>query len=105
MKYELPSEIEIRYHGLMKIWHRDTMLLSVIGNNHPCFNGILEINKEIDIIPLVLLDLYDYPHICLKLLYILVEEINRPYFPEKDRGKVDKLKDTWYRWGKEKGYI
>ena len=99
----LPSEDIIRYHGLMKIWNDETAVLSAGIDTHPARLEILYLVNKIDLLPFVLRDIYKYPHQCFPLLYDLVK--NPPNIPSKYQGRISKIAEIWYEWGKENKII
>ena|ERR1035438_4078448 len=105
MKFELPSDEEIRYHGLMKVWYDQVSLLSEIRKDHPAFLEILSMKDKINLISLALWDLNDYCHNCFAILYTIVPPEKQPIVPENMKGRVDQIRQLWLEWGKKNGYL
>jgi hypothetical protein len=105
MKFELPNDDIIRYHGLMRVWHDRTAMLSVTCKDHPAFLEILSMKDKIDLIKLALWDLENYCHNSFLILRTVIPEENQPIVSEKMRGKINDLKNLWYEWGKKNGYF
>jgi len=105
MKFELPNDEEIRYHGLMKVWYEQTMHMSFTVYDHPAFLEILTLKDKIDLINLVLWDLQDYVHNCFAILWTIVPPEKQPIVPDKMRGRVDQIRQLWLEWGKTNGYL
>ena len=100
---QLPSDDEIRYHGLMKVWERDTMFLSVGIGNHPALQEILKLKDTVDLVPLIFWDMLHHPHQCFPLLHELVPDL--PPVPENMRGKISDVTAFWFGWAEENGRL
>ena len=103
MKYELPNDDEIRYHGLMRVWSNQTGMMSYTVYDHPAFLEILAMKDKIPLIKLALWDMENYSHNCLAILRKIVP--NQPEVSEEMRGKISQLKELWWKWGQENGYF
>jgi hypothetical protein len=97
------NEDEVRYHGLMKIWYRDTAMMSFGYERHAAFNEVLALKDKLPLVDMLLRDLGDYCHLCFRVLWTIVP--NPPEIPEEHRGRVSKMMDIWINWGIDNGYL
>ena len=99
----LPSEAELRYHGLMKVWGNDTMFLSGGFERHPAYEEILKLKDSVDLVPLLFWDMLKYPHQCFPLLHQLVPDL--PQLPDNNLGKISEIIEYWFDWAKANGRL
>ena len=102
METNLPTDDEIRYHGLMRVWHKTTAFWSIGTQRHKAFQEVLALKDRINLVQLLLYDLYEYVHLCLPVLHTVVP--HPPEVPEEMRGRVPQLIELWRKWGKDNGY-
>tara|TARA_Y100000310_G_C20649592_1_gene798610 strand:- start:257 stop:553 length:297 start_codon:yes stop_codon:yes gene_type:complete len=93
-----------KYKELRNILREETSHWSMSSKvmEHPNYQKILDMGSEV--VPLILTDLknnnYDIGLFCL-----LGQLTNENPIPEKDRGKIEKIKNHWIKWGIKNGLI
>jgi hypothetical protein len=82
-------------------WKRDTRYLSSATQMaaHPAYREIVAMGRAA--LPLILADLRREPHFWFSALREITGE--DPVRAE-DRGKVEKMRDAWLRWGEANGF-
>jgi len=96
------SDIKERFNSLAKRWKEDTHFHSSISiiTEHPAYQEICKMSPE-EVLPLIRKELEnDIDHWFVALRHLTGEN---PIKIE-DRGKMQKMADTWVKWLKERGY-
>jgi hypothetical protein len=95
------KSVEQRFRELEAAWLADTYVLSSYQRivSHPAFRAIIDLGEAV--VPLMLADLENRPRLWVWAL----PEITGvdPIAPE-DAGNIERMSETWLRWGREKGY-
>ena len=81
---------------LLGQWHHETYNLSGGFERHVCYKELVKLGPSI--IPTIF-ELYHVPSIPISLLLRKIAP-NQPILPEKDRGKIDKIRKMWLDWYK-----
>ena len=90
-----------RFDRLAKTWRAETCYLSSTHDKvaHPAFQEIVRMGPPV--IPLVLRELEKGSGHWHQALYALTGEDPGP---GEGRGNIERMRNAWLRWGKEKGY-
>ena len=97
-----PGEtVEQRFRRLEAAWEADTMVLSNpnLIAEHWAFQEIIRMGNAV--IPLMLRDIENEPHLWV---WALTEITGENPVPLSDSGNIRKMGEAWLRWGQAKGY-
>jgi hypothetical protein len=108
--------LEPTYHHWMHRYAAATAVMSMVCYRDPNYQALLGMGEAI--VPLLLKDIYEdggwvSPHVraycpwgAFSLLRQLVQpESRQPILPDRDRGRLGKIRDMWVKWGQEQGYL
>lgn len=96
------QSISARFRTLAKRWHEETNYLSSSSEitNNDSYLEIISLGKAV--IPYILRDLRERGGQWYRALRIISGE--NPV-PTKSSGNVNKMKEAWFKWGRDNGYI
>jgi hypothetical protein len=94
------ESVEQRFRRLAAIWDAETLVLSNpnLITNHWAFQEIIRMGP--DVVPLLLRDLEQGPHLWV---WALPEITGEDPVPPSDAGNIRKMSEAWVRWGRQKG--
>jgi hypothetical protein len=96
-----PQSVEQRFRELEAAWLADTYVLSsytrIVG--HPAFRAIVGLGEAV--VPFMLTDLEKRPRLWV---WALPEITGEDPVAAEDAGNIERMSETWLRWGREKGY-
>lgn len=97
------GEEKERFNMLADRWETDTMNLSFLETNHPCFITMDKMKSK-DAIIWLLERMQKEPTHLMCFLQKWVKKDDSP-ITDEIRGKITKITDAWIKWGKEKKWI
>ena len=98
------GEEKERFNMLADRWERDTMYLSSIEINHPCFIEMDKMKSKEAIVWLLGRTQKKPTWLTIMLLGKWIKKSDSP-ITEDMAGKLTKMTDVWLKWGEEKKLI
>ena len=103
------TNVAILVNGIMDCWKEDTFCLSYTDTNHPAFTLVKKIaDKEWyrdTVIITILKRMEEEFTFFASILFDIIPEKDWPKISDDMRGKIEKIREIWVKWGKEKGYL
>jgi hypothetical protein len=98
----LDSRLEQEFARLAQAWKQDTRYLSSTSEiaTHPAYQRIIGLGR--DVVPLILADLRQEPHLWFWALRAITGEAP---VPAANKGKVGQIAEAWIQWGKQNGLL
>ncbi|MBI2449939.1 MAG: hypothetical protein HYV47_00210 [Candidatus Nealsonbacteria bacterium] len=96
------EKLEKRFVELANQWHKETDFLSSPSRITDNDNYLKIISMGQGVIPFILKDLRERGGSWYRALRILSGD---DPVPAEARGDVEQMKQSWLRWGRERGYI
>jgi len=95
-----PETLEQRFRRLDAIWRKETAYQSSSAKikSHPAFREVIGMGDAV--VPLLLRDLQSSASLWV---WALPEITSADPVVPQDQGKIDKMTESWLRWGKDQG--